>query len=319
MDDLSNMEEYNHCFGEEFLPGGGIFHSDWEEGLWTENPQEPIHIEANTVYTDNFQETPLLMNQDPLLAMDPKLLNSVIPSNIDCGDDEGLHHEHQEITVNVEVSNHAAPANGQWTVIAEAAYDSATLNNYDDTTSFTNTSFDSGYEDQTYQGWSYESLRDPASQKYVPETLNMTNTMENAMVEGYLPVSESVTKYKSKDNAKRIKKTGFTTAGEPKRKVGRPKKTYTDVTVVPTRASPKAIEQAKQKRLRELNNIASQKCRARTKQRRIEEEREAEDLVRKNSQMKDEVQSLENAIKRIKQKFIQANLQIPDFPFCSAY
>jgi len=118
---------------------------------------------------------------------------------------------------------------------------------------------------------------------------------------------------------KRKTKTGVTSAGEPKRKVGRPKKTYSDITVVPTKASAKTIEQAKQKRNRELNNIASQKCRAKIKQRRIDEEREAEDLQRKNNQMKAEVESLENAIKRMKQKCKQANLQIPDFPFCSTY
>jgi len=319
MDNFSNMEDYSAYFGEGFLPGGGSFHSDWEKGLWTETTHEPINNEENPQCTENYQDTPLLMNQDPLLAMDPKLLNSVIPSSFDGEGVEGF--QQQEITVSVEVSNQSIPVNGQWTVIAEGTYDSSTpaLNNYDDTTSFTNTSFDSGYEDQTYQGWSYESLRDPAS-KYVPETLNLTNSFDNALMDDYLPVSEDVTLPNSVNNAKKRKtKTGVTSTGEPKRKVGRPKKTYSDITVVPTKASPKTIEQAKQKRNRELNNIASQKCRAKIKQRRIDEEREAEDLQRKINQMKSEVESLENAIKRMKQKFKQANLQIPDFPFCSTY
>merc|ERR1719461_1668406 len=91
--------------------------------------------------------------------------------------------------------------------------------------------------------------------------------------------------------------------------------TRTEVTTVPFSGPKKIIEQAKKRRLRDLNNIASQKCRAKKRQARMNDEILCQELQIRNALLKTKLESLENNVKILRNYMLQSGIPVDQYQF----
>jgi len=98
-----------------------------------------------------------------------------------------------------------------------------------------------------------------------------------------------------------------------KRAVGRPPKTEpTAVTVLPVgKVSKKTLEEARYRRMRDLNNIASKNCRLRRKEKQKVVEEELRKVQEKNIQLKRKKEKYELLKKNLTERLIKNDIPIP--------
>lgn len=102
---------------------------------------------------------------------------------------------------------------------------------------------------------------------------------------------------------------------KPKRKVGRPVKTEKrEVTVLPTgKVGKESLEEARYRRMRDLNNIASQKCRLKKKDKARKEAEELQEISRKNEFLKKDLEEKGRLIKKLRDCIRENGISIPEW------
>merc|ERR1712073_104670 len=94
---------------------------------------------------------------------------------------------------------------------------------------------------------------------------------------------------------------------------GRPTKIHHPIIASVPNKGAKNYAVMKKQRQRDLNNIASQRCRAKKKMERIQEEQECGDLEHINRKLKDQTRHLEMKIQRFKKMLEANNIPVPEF------
>jgi len=313
-----NAIEVEDMFLDNILPGE--FHSDWERDLWgVEEPTDNPDLFFDVTGLDNFvhddrssthvSEVPNSQNinredkeavannfvgQDPMMQdASLQVQGSFQVVTEDDNVNRVLNNEDSEVVMEINLDAISAMAPEDAFVIAEASDNlpSETLGEESISISFNHTSFDSGFED-SFQGWGPENFEDSCH--------TMDISFETSLgIEDYRGIE-----------------TDLNENNLVKKRVGRPpKRTKTEVTTVPFAGSKNIIEQAKKRRLRDLNNIASQKCRAKKRQARINEEILCQELQTRNALLKTKFESLENNIKILRKYLIQSGIPVDQYKF----
>ena len=122
--------------------------------------------------------------------------------------------------------------------------------------------------------------------------------------------SEDITTHQ---NQKSRRLRNYTKEREKSGVRGRPTKIHHPIIASVPDKGAKNYAVMKKRRQRDLNNIASQRCRAKKKLERIQEEQECGELENKNRTLKDQTRHLEMKIQRFK-KMLEANsIPVPEF------
>merc|ERR1711974_397772 len=101
---------------------------------------------------------------------------------------------------------------------------------------------------------------------------------------------------------------------ETRRRVGRPVKTEVAVTPLPTGpVSKKALQKARYRRMRDLNNIASQKCRLKKKDKERKTEAELREAEGKNLYLTEKYEKYVLLINKLKQSCYKNGIPLPEF------
>ena len=146
-------------------------------------------------------------------------------------------------------------------------------------------SFDSGFE-ESLQCWSNKSLINQDEEKDERDDPTFS----------FSPIFST----KRKGRKREAQESLTPVLKTPKRKVGRPCRTYVTVAEIPVNATKKEKQELKKRRMRDLNNIASQKCRARKKELRLKEEQECISLENRNKQLRQRTEELSKQITELK-------------------
>ena len=160
-------------------------------------------------------------------------------------------------------------------------------------------SFDSGFG-EGFKGWSFESLlnhdQDQEEEKSDPTFEIDTKTVRTSVIK------RSHKKSKMPNNA-----------NQPRRSVGRPRKVIAMPVVaeIPRDVSEQEKEKMKKRRMRDLNNIASQRCRAKKRMMLIQEEKECEQLEKQNVQLKQNIANVQQQIQKLKTFFALRGIPLP--------
>jgi len=264
----------------------GEFHTCWEERLWYDSaPPAEEDTSFNIDSLDRFAHGDGTVN---LLTADP-VLTSMSTMSTGQIQDQGIV-EVMEMEVETNPVMMAPPENAF--ILADANTDSyLDLENFSNTTDsidFNSTS-DSGF-DNSFQGWGAESL------------LGHGDILQEAMDSITTPTQNQRKRLKS--NNKEREKSGAR---------GRPTKIHHQIiSSVPDKGA-KNYAVMKKRRQRDLNNIASQRCRAKKKMERIQEEQECGELENKNRTLKDQTRHLEMKIQRFKKMLEANNIPVPEF------
>jgi len=303
-------------FLENILPGE--FHSDWERNLWGgDEPTNNPDIFYDVTGLDNFVHVDETKNHvrelldshsnniedieaptaDNFVGQDPMMQDAnlqvqgnfhVVTEDDNINRVVNLADTEVVMEINLDAISTMAPPNDAF-IIAEASDNlpSEPLVDNEESISFNHTSFDSGFED-SFQGWRPENLEDTCH--------TMDISLESSPGLEYSREIETDQNY------------------SVKKRVGRPpKRTKTEITTVPFGGPKKVIEQAKKRRLRDLNNIASQKCRAKKRQARVNEQILCQELESRNTSLKTQFESLEWKVKILRNYMIQSGIPVDQY------
>merc|ERR1711992_21861 len=158
-----------------------------------------------------------------------------------------------------------------------------------------NSTIDSGFDD-SFQGWGAESLLG----------LDIEQTTGDILQEAL----DSITT-PTQNQQKRLKSNAEDREMSGVR--GRPTKIHHPIIASVPDKGAKNYAVMKKRRQRDLNNIASQRCRAKKKMERIQEEQECGNLENKNRTLKDQTRHLEMKIQRFKKMLQANNIAVPEF------
>ena len=316
IDIITNEDDY--MLLEDINIHPGEFHSDWERNLWgggDEFSNSPdlfydvtgldnfVHVEetSNRIQealdlqnlNSHSQENENYVGQDPMMQevslQDVQGDFQVVTENGNIS--RVIENAEMIMEINLEtISANSLPKDAL--IIADAG----TIDNLplpdaisedEDSISFNHTSFDDRFE-ENFQGLMPENIEDSALDVSLEASLSIEDSKEI--------------------------ETDFIENNLVRKRVGRPpKKTRTAVTTVPFGGPKKIIEQAKKRRLRDLNNIASQKCRAKKRQEGIIKETLCRELENKNTLLKRKFESLENKVKIFRNYMIQSGISVDQY------
>merc|ERR1711978_145710 len=158
-----------------------------------------------------------------------------------------------------------------------------------------NSTIDSGFDD-SFQGWGAESLLGPDHDQTTGDILQ-----------------EALDSITTPQNQKSRRLRNYTKEKEKSGVRGRPTKIHHPIIASVPDKGAKNYAVMKKRRQRDLNNIASQRCRAKKKMERIQEEQESENLENKNRSLKDQTRHLEMKIHRFKKMLEANNIAVPEF------
>merc|ERR1712073_147060 len=261
----------------------------WEERLWYDSgPSAEEDTSFNIDRLDRFAHGDEAVS---LLTANPVLTTMSTGQIQDQGIVEGM-----EMEVETNPVMMAPPENAF--ILADANTDNyLDFENFSTTTDSIdfNSTIDSGFDD-SFQGWGAESLlgtdHGQTTGDILQEALNSITT----------PTQNQ--KKRLKSNTEESEKSGVR---------GRPTKIHhPTITSVPDKGA-KNYAVMKKRRQRDLNNIASQRCRAKKKLERIQEEQECGELENKNRTLKDQTRHLEIKIQRFKKMLEANNIPVPEF------
>jgi len=259
----------------------GEFHTCWEERLWYDSaPPTEEDTSINIDSLDRFahgDEAVSLLTADPVLTTMATMSTGQIQ-------DQGIV-EVMEMEVETNPVMMAPPENAF--ILADANTDNyLDLENFSTTTDSIdfNSTIDSGFDD-SFQGWGAESL------------LGHGDILQEAL-------DSITTQTQNQSNTEEREKSGVR---------GRPTKIHHPIIASVPDKGAKNYAVMKKRRQRDLNNIASQRCRAKKKMERIQEEQECGELENKNRTLKDQTRHLEMKIQRFKKMLEANNIPVPEF------
>ena len=269
----------------------GEFHTCWEERLWYDSgPPAKEDTSFNIDSLDRFAhgDGVNLLTADPVLATMSTMSTGQIQ-------DQGIV-EVMEMEVETNPVMMAPPENAF--ILADANTDNyLELENFSTTTDSIdfNSTIDSGFDD-SFQGWGAESLLGPDHDQ------NTGDILQEAL--------DSITTHQ---NQKSRRLRNYTEEREKSGVRGRPTKIHHPIIASVPDKGAKNYAVMKKRRQRDLNNIASQRCRAKKKMERIQEEQECGELENKNRTLKDQTRHLEMKIQRFKKMLEANNIPVPEF------
>jgi len=270
----------------------GEFHTCWEERLWYDSaPPAEEDTSFNIDSLDTFahgDEAVSLLTADPVLTTMATMSTGQIQ-------DQGIV-EVMEMEVETNPVMMAPPENAF--ILADANTDNyLELENFSTTTDSIdfNSTIDSGFDD-SFQGWGAESLLDPDYGQTTGDILQEALDSITTPTQNQKKRLKSITEVREKSGVK-----------------GRPTKIHHPIIASVPDKGAKNYAVMKKRRQRDLNNIASQRCRAKKKMERIQEEQECGDLENKNRTLKDQTRHLEMKIQRFKKMLEANNIPVPEF------
>merc|ERR1711963_498203 len=277
---------------EATLTFPGEFHTCWEERLWYDSaPPAEEDTSFNIDSLDRFahgHEAVSLLTADPVLTTMSTMSTGQIQ-------DQGIV-EVMEMEVEANPVMVAPPENAF--ILADANTDNyLELENFSTTTDSIdfNSTIDSGFDD-SFQGWGAESLLGPDHDQTTGDILQ-----------------EALDSITTPQNQKSRRLRNYSEEKEKSGVRGRPTKIHhPTITSVPDKGA-KNYAVMKKRRQRDLNNIASQRCRAKKKMERIQEEQVCGELENKNRTLKDQTRHLEMKIQRFKKMLEANNIPVPEF------
>jgi len=270
----------------------GEFHTCWEERLWYDTaPPAEEDTSFNIDSLDRFahgDEAVSLLTADPVLTTMATMSTGQIQ-------DQGIL-EVMEMEVETNPVMMAPPENAF--ILADANTDNyLDLENFSTTTDSIdfNSTIDSGFDD-SFQGWGAESLLDPDYGQTTGDILQEALDSITTPTQNQKKRLKSITEVREKSGVK-----------------GRPTKIHHPIIASVPDKGAKNYAVMKKRRQRDLNNIASQRCRAKKKMERIQEEQECGELENKNRTLKDQTRHLEMKIQRFKKMLEANNIPVPEF------
>lgn len=293
---ISSIE--TQCQNEDLFvdPIPGEFHTGWEQSLWDVSLDGLDQLAHDHGFNPNIDAQ---LSSDPLLS---GVENNMIVNETmrESQDDNGT------VLFEMMVDNtHTTPpqdafvlANSQDSTIDEYIEDISAQNSIG-----FNESSESGFDD-SFCGWEPASILDTNSfEQESPKQDLLQAALTETIFDQRLQTVNS--------NPSRTEYTAFSVV---KKKVGRPRKTTMQtVASVPVRGSKKLIENMKKRRLRDLNNIASQKCRAKKKEERLNEEKECQYQELRNKELKSKEKFLKERLERLRKILIRNGYSLSDF------
>ena len=277
------------CASVETVFYPGEFGSQWERILWEEDVepvsliQDPLISETTPGYHQVKSQMPPVLAEDSYMSVDEEPTETVevllVPIN-----DFVLPTDNEPLRIDdVDIED-----------IPKDLPTFSTDDDFKDILGFINSgsnsidldnSFDSGFE-ESLQCWSNKSLINQDEEKDERDDPTFS----------FSPIFSA----KRKGRKREAQESLTPVLKTPKRKVGRPCRTYVTVAEIPLNATKKEKQELKKRRMRDLNNIASQKCRARKKEMRLKEEQECISLENRNKQLKQRTEELSKQITELK-------------------
>ena len=281
---ITSFESQNSIF-DETLPGE--FHTSWEHDLWHDAYVIPEDLDLDGLVQYTHTQSPV-PSKEPKLSSDPMLSDVIQKKTLIPNQTSGESIPNNEtVLFEMIVDNTDIPPPQDALILANSHRDESMEDLSQNSVSF-NESSESGFDD-SFCGWEPASILDSYSNE---QAFSHEDILKTALTETF-PQQRLPTE---KQNMQRPTLPD----NDQKKRVGRPRKTSVNtVASVPIRGPKKLIENMKRQRYdtqkllqqiffsyifrqRDLNNIASQKCRAKKKEELLNRAKDCEYQVSKS-------------------------------------
>ena len=275
---ITSYESQNSIVDETL---SGEFHTSWEQDLWDDVYAIPEDLDLDGLVQYTHTQSPV-PSKEPKLSSDPMLSDVIQKKTLIPNQTSGESIPNNEtVLFEMIVDNTDIPPPQDALILANSHRDESMEDLSQNSVSF-NESSESGFDD-SFCGWEPASILDSYSNE---QAFSHEDILKTALTETF-PQQRLPTE---KQNMQRPTLPD----NDQKKRVGRPRKTSVNtVASVPIRGPKKLIENMKRQRYdtqkllqqiffsyifrqRDLNNIASQKCRAKKKEELLNKAKDCE-------------------------------------------
>jgi len=301
---ITSYESQNSIFDETL---SGEFHTSWEHDLWDDVDVIPEDLDLDGLVKYTHTQSPV-PNKEPQLSSDP-MLSDVIQNKIlipNQANGESILNKETVLFEMIVDNNTDIPLPQDALILANSHRDESMEDLSQNSVSF-NESSESGFDD-SFCGWEPASILDSYSNE---QAFSHEDILKTALTETFpqqrLPTEkQDIQRPTLPDN-------------DQKKRVGRPRKTSVNtVASVPIRGPKKLIENMKRRRQRDLNNIASQKCRAKKKEELLNKAKDCEYQELRNKELKSQEKFLRERVERLRKILIRNGYCLPNLTEATA-
>jgi len=297
---ITSYESQDSIFYETL---SGEFHTSWEHDLWDDVDVIPEDLDLDGLVQYTHTQSPV-PSKEPQLSSDPMLSDVIQKKILIPNQTSGESISNNETVLFEMIVDHTDIPPPQDALILTNSNRDESMEDLSQYSVGFNESSESGFDD-SFCGWEPASMLDSNSNE---QEFSHEDILQTAMTENFpQPIEkQDMPRPTLPDN-------------DQKKRVGRPRKTSVHtVASVPIRGPKKLIENMKRRRQRDLNNIASQKCRAKKKEELLNSAKDCEYQELRNKELKSQEKFLRERVERLRKILIRNGYCLPNLTVATA-